>query len=224
MRVKICGLTDEAGLDAAIAAGADDAGFVVAPASPRHMDAARAAALAQTALAAGLRPWIVFQVRQTHFVEDAERYQSVCAFLANGPDAIGVQVHHFRPLTLASEKLHAGGRPLAAALAVRTRKDLDPAAHMSNAERLVLDAKPPKGAAYAGGHGRTFDWTVLEGWSAPKPWLLAGGLTPDNVAQAIAATRAPGVDVASGVERAPGVKDPVKIRDFVAAARAAASG
>lgn len=218
--VKICGLGRDADLQAAAEAGADEAGFVIAEQSPRHLETDRAIALAQAALAAGLRAWLVMQVRQTHFIADAERYQQVCARLAEASDAIGVQVHHWRPLSLRSERLHAGDRPLAGALAVGSAEDLRPAAAMTEADRLLLDAKPPKGAAYAGGHGAAFDWAVLAGWRAPKPWMLAGGLTPDTVGRAISTTRAPGVDVSSGVESAPGVKDPEKIRAFIAAAKA----
>ena len=87
------------------------------------------------------------------------------------------------------------------------------------ADRFLLDAKPPKGAKASGGHGAAFDWTILKGWRAPKPWLLAGGLTAENVAEAIAATGATAVDVSSGVERARGVKDAALIESFIEAAK-----
>jgi phosphoribosylanthranilate isomerase len=95
------------------------------------------------------------------------------------------------------------------------------------ADRILLDAKPPKDAAYPGGHGRTFDWSVLAGLGPEQPFMLSGGLNPDNVAEAIARIRGmglalTGVDVSSGVESAPGLKDIAKIRDFIAAAREAA--
>jgi len=89
------------------------------------------------------------------------------------------------------------------------------------ADRFVLEAKPPAAATRPGGNATAFDWSLLRGWRAPAPWLLAGGLTPATVAAAIRATGAAAVDVSSGVEQAPGVKDPALIRAFIAAARAA---
>ena len=88
-------------------------------------------------------------------------------------------------------------------------------------ENNACKTKPPEGADRTGGHGQAFDWSILRGWAAPKPWMLAGGLTPENVATAIAATGADAVDVSSGVESERGVKDEVLIRSFIAAAKAA---
>jgi phosphoribosylanthranilate isomerase len=88
-------------------------------------------------------------------------------------------------------------------------------------DRFLLDAKPPAGASLPGGNAAAFDWRLTAGRALPRPWLLAGGLTPENVADAVRQSGAPGVDVSSGVERARGVKDPVKIAAFVAAARGA---
>jgi len=107
------------------------------------------------------------------------------------------------------------------AIGVESRADLEAAARFSSADRLLIDAKPPAGADRTGGHGRAFDWSILERWNAPKPWLLAGGLTTDNVAAAVAATGADAVDVSSGVERESGVKDTGLIRSFIAAAKTA---
>jgi phosphoribosylanthranilate isomerase len=90
---------------------------------------------------------------------------------------------------------------------------------MGDADALLIDAKPPKDATRPGGNAQPFDWGIMRGWAAPGPWLLAGGLTVENVAQAIQLTSAPAVDVSSGVESAPGVKDPDLIRAFVAAVR-----
>ena len=104
-------------------------------------------------------------------------------------------------------------------MGVATGADLPP--DSGGVDRLLIETKPPAGATRPGGNAVAFDWSVLAGWTAPCPWLLAGGLTPDNVAAAIRATGAPAVDVSSGVERAPGVKDPALIRAFIAAARAA---
>ena len=104
---------------------------------------------------------------------------------------------------------------------VANRSDLSQTAGYTAADRLLIDAKPPVGADRTGGHGITFDWSILEGWQAPKPWLLAGGLTHENVASAIRATGADAVDVSSGVERETGVKDSGLIKQFIAAAQAA---
>ncbi len=108
------------------------------------------------------------------------------------------------------------------AIGVATRVDLAQAeAYEGVADILLIDAKPPKDATLPGGNGRPFDWSLTRGFRAPIPWLLSGGLDPDNVATAIALSGARGVDVSSGVENAPGVKDPARIRAFVVAARRA---
>lgn len=105
------------------------------------------------------------------------------------------------------------------AVGVEDRTDLDRASEFEAAQYLLLDARAPKGATQTGGHGTSFDWTVLEGWSSPRPWILAGGLNPANVADAIAATGASAVDVSSGVESARGIKDETLIESFLAAAK-----
>jgi phosphoribosylanthranilate isomerase len=105
------------------------------------------------------------------------------------------------------------------ALGVATVEDLAGAGAFEAADRLLIDAKPPTGADRTGGHGAAFDWAILEGWDAPRPWILAGGLTPENVAAAIAATGAPAVDVSSGVEKLRGLKDRERVRAFLRAAK-----
>ena len=105
------------------------------------------------------------------------------------------------------------------AFGVETAGDLTGAGAFSAADRLLIDAKPPKDADRTGGHGQAFDWSILKDWTAPKPWILAGGLTPENVAGAIAATGAPAVDVSSGVERLRGLKDKELVRAFLRAAK-----
>ena len=111
------------------------------------------------------------------------------------------------------------GLPVWRTVGVATSDDLPRDAGAADA--LLIEAKPPKGATRPGGNATSFDWSLLVGWQAPCPWLLAGGLTPENVADAIQMTGAPAVDVSSGVESAPGVKDPARIRAFIRAARAA---
>jgi phosphoribosylanthranilate isomerase len=111
------------------------------------------------------------------------------------------------------------GLPVWRTIGVAARADLPDVAGIADA--LLVEAKPPKDATRPGGNAVRFDWTLTQGWQAPVPWLLAGGLTPENVAEAVRTSGAAAVDVASGVESAPGVKDPARIRAFVAAARAA---
>jgi phosphoribosylanthranilate isomerase len=114
------------------------------------------------------------------------------------------------------------GRPVMKAIAIATIDDLGLAAgYMAVADRLLLDARPPKGAVLPGGNGTPFDWTLLAGFDPDISWMLSGGLAPGNVAEAIAVTGAPGVDVSSGVESAPGRKEADLIRAFVANARGA---
>ena len=113
------------------------------------------------------------------------------------------------------------GLPVIKAVGVAEPRDLDALWDYGLvADMLLIDAKPPKDAELPGGNGLAFDWRLLAGRQILKPWLLAGGLTPENVTQALRLTRAPGVDVSSGVESAPGIKDPDRIRDFIARATA----
>ncbi|MBW4092045.1 MAG: phosphoribosylanthranilate isomerase [Proteobacteria bacterium] len=204
VQVKICGITDPESLATAAEAGADWVGFVFFPPSPRALQPARAAALS-----AGL---VGGPGRVGLFVDptDAE----VAVVLDALPlDALQVYATAERVAALRARF----DRPVWRAIGVATASDLPAEA----ADRLVLEARPPATATRPGGNAIGFDWSVLRGWRAPVPWLLAGGLTPLTVAAAIRATGAPGVDVSSGVERAPGVKDPALIRAFVAAAHAA---
>lgn len=131
-----------------------------------------------------------------------------------------LQLHGRETPERAAEIKARTGREIWKAVGVAARDDLDALADYSAADRFVIDAKPPEDASYSGGHGAMFDWSILKGWSAPKPWLLAGGLTPDNVAAAIAATDAEAVDVSSGVERIRGWKSAELMARFLAAATA----
>ena len=202
--VKICGITTEAALDACVAAGVDWVGFVFYEASPRHVTVARASALARR-----LPPTIIpvgLFVRPV-----AATVAHVLAGVALG----AVQVYD-TPSRL--ETLREGfdvelweARPLAAD---------EPPPDRTTAQRLVIEARAPAGSDRPGGTGTTLDWPRLAGWAAPVPWMLAGGLTPDNVAAAIHESGAPAVDVSSGVEDAPGIKHSEAIHRFVLAARA----
>ncbi|MDE2517023.1 MAG: phosphoribosylanthranilate isomerase [Rhodospirillales bacterium] len=209
-KVKICGLNDPAGFDAAVAAGADWLGFVFFPASPRAILPAQAAAL--SARAPG--PQAGGPLRAGLFVDpDAAM---IAATLAEVKLDI-LQI--YAPLARAAALAASFGLPFWHPTGVSGRDDLPRDA--GSAAALLIETKAPKQATRPGGNGAMFDWRLLRGWTAPAPWLLAGGLTPDNVAEAIAVTGAAGVDVSSGVEAAPGRKDPARIRAFIAAAKAA---
>ncbi len=202
-RVKICGITTEAGMDAAVAAGADWVGLNFFPASPRHVTPQRAAELAA-------RPGLPTLVGLFVKPEDAE----IAAVLAAVTlDILQVYVNAPR----AAEIRARFGLPVWRAVGVSAAADLprDP----GGVDGFVIEAKAPPGATRPGGNAVTFDWSILAGWQAPAPWLLAGGLGPDNVAEAIRATGATAVDVASGVEREKGIKDPALVAAFARAAR-----
>lgn len=209
--VKICGLSTRETLDVALEARADMVGFVFFPPSPRHisLEAARdlGARVAGRALKAAL----------TVDADDAVFAELIAALK---PDLL--QLHGSEtPERVASVKARFG-LPVMKVLPVETAADLAAVArYRTVADRILFDARAPKEATRPGGLGKPFDWTLLKGIDPGLPWMLSGGLTPENVAEALRITDAPGVDVSSGVERAPGVKDPDKIRAFIKAARAA---
>jgi phosphoribosylanthranilate isomerase len=209
--VKICGLSTAATLDAALEAGADMVGFVFFPKSPRHIDLATARALGRQAR--GQATIVALSV-------DADDDTLKRIVDALSPDLM--QLHGRETPARVKEIGELCARPAMKAIGVAAPGDLAAAkAYESIADILLIDAKPPKGAALPGGNGRPFDWSLTRDFHARGPWLLSGGLDPDTVAAAIALSGARGVDVSSGVESAPGVKDSAKIRAFVAAARRA---
>jgi phosphoribosylanthranilate isomerase len=209
--VKICGLSTAATLDAALEAGADMVGFVFFPKSPRHIDLATARELGRQAR--GRATIVALSVDA-----DDDTLKRIVDALA--PDLM--QLHGSETPTRVKAIGELCARPTMKAIGVATREDLAAAkAYEGVADVLLIDAKPPKGAALPGGNGRPFDWSLTQDFHAPGLWLLSGGLDPDTVGAAIALSGARGVDVSSGVESAPGVKDSTKIRAFVAAARRA---
>jgi phosphoribosylanthranilate isomerase len=209
--VKICGLSTAATLDAALEAGADMVGFVFFPKSPRHIDLATARALGRQAR--GHATIVALSV-------DADDDTLKRIVDALSPDLM--QLHGSESPARVKEISELCARPTMKAIGVAARKDLAAAgAYEGVVDTLLIDAKPPKGAALPGGNGRPFDWSLTRDFHARGPWLLSGGLDPDTVAAAIALSQARGVDVSSGVESAPGVKDPARIRAFVATARRA---
>lgn len=208
-RVKICGLSTESTLAAALEAGADWIGLVHFPRSPRHVALTRAAALSN--LARGRAERVVLLVDP----DDA-----LVAAVVEAVDPDMIQLHGRESPARVAEIRHRTGRPVMKALGIATRADLAGLpAYAAVADRVLLDAKAPPDAALPGGNGRRFDWEILRGAALPPGTMLSGGLDAGNVAEALARTGLEAVDVSSGVESAPGTKDVDKIAAFVAAAR-----
>lgn len=209
IQVKICGLSTEPTLDAALDAGADLVGFVHFSRSPRHVALDRGAVLSRRAKGRAGR--VVLLV-------DPDDTLVAAAVASLDPDLI--QLHgHESPARVAAIRARTG-LPVMKALGVATRADLATIAEYSHtADRILLDAKPPKDAALPGGNGVAFDWSLLSGADLPAGTMLSGGLTPETVAEALRRTGLTAVDVSSGVETVPGVKDIDRIAAFIAAAR-----
>lgn len=209
IRVKICGLKTEADVLAVARAGAAYAGFVFFAKSPRHVTVDQARTLALAA------PIGLAKVALTVDADDA----ALDAIVDAVPLDI-LQLHgHETPDRVAAVRARYG-LPVMKAVGVADRADLAALdLYQSVADQILVDAKPPKDAVLPGGNGLSFDWTLLLGRVWRKPWMLAGGLTPENVALAIRSTNARQVDVSSGVETVPGVKDAGLIRSFITAAR-----
>ena len=209
--VKICGLATAATLEAALDAGADMVGLVFFAKSPRFVGLDHAHELAGQARD---------RARIVALTVDADDDLLAAIARVVGPDLL--QLHgRETPQRVATIK-QAFGLPAMKAIGVSTAADFARARdYASVADWLLIDAKPPQDAALPGGNGRPFDWRLARGFAPKVPWLLSGGLDADNVGEAIALSGARGVDVSSGVERAPGVKDENRIAAFAAAARAA---
>ncbi|WP_322891548.1 MULTISPECIES: phosphoribosylanthranilate isomerase [unclassified Yoonia] len=208
-RVKICGLRDAAMLDAAVQAGAAYVGLVFFEKSPRNVTLAQAAALA-AAVPAG--------VAKVALVVNADNAQ-LDALLAQVPVDI-LQLHGSETPARVTEVKARYGLPVMKAVGVAGPDDLAALeTYAQVADQLLVDAKPPMDADLPGGNGLAFDWRLIAGRRWPVPWMLAGGLTPANVAEAVALTGARQVDVSSGVESAPGVKNAALIAAFCAALR-----
>ena len=214
VRVKICGLRTAADVAAVAAAGAAYAGFVFFPKSPRHLTVEAARELALGA------PEGLCKVALTVNADDA----TLDAIVEAVPLDM-LQLHgHETPERVAEVKARYG-LPVMKAIGVADEGDLAGLMEMSlAADQLLIDAKPVPGAALPGGNGLAFDWRLLVGRKWLRPWMLAGGLTPENVAQALRLTGARQVDVSSGVEGAPGVKDAARIAAFVQAAQGGKDG
>jgi phosphoribosylanthranilate isomerase len=208
--VKICGLSTPETLDAALVGGADMVGFVFFPPSPRHVTLDVARALGRQAKGRAVK------VALSVDADDADLENSIDALK---PDIL--QLHGKESVARVRDIKQKFGLPVMKALAVETRADLATLpGYAAVCDRILFDAKPPKDATRPGGLGAVFDWHLLEGLDLKLPFMVSGGLTAANVAEALRITRAGGVDISSGVESAPGIKDPDMIRAFIRAARA----
>lgn len=206
VRAKICGLSTPESLDAAIGGGAAHVGFVFFPPSPRHVGFGPAS---------GLAARVPSQVGRVGVFVDPDDALVDAAIAAGRLTAL--QLHKVTAGRAAVLRKRTG-LSIWAAVAVRTRADLAAARDFDGAADLILyDAKTPEGSTLPGGMGVRFDWGLLDGVVQKLPWALSGGLTPDNVADAVHQTRADLVDVSSGVESAPGIKDMDKIAAFLKA-------
>ena len=208
--VKICGLSTRETLDVALGAGADMVGFVFFPPSPRHLSLEAARELGKQASGRASRVALTVDADDATLGNIVEIVQ---------PDLLQL---HGKETTARLRDIRAKfGVPVMKVIAVETAADLAPlAGYAGVADRILFDARAPKGATRPGGLGAVFDWQLLAKLDLKLPYLVSGGLTAENLAEAVRVTRAGGVDVSSGVERSPGVKDPGMIRDFIRAARA----
>lgn len=204
LAIKICGLSTPDTVGAAVRAGASHVGFVHFPKSPRHVAADQMRALAAA---------IPASIEKVGVVVDPD--DELLADLVASGALTALQLHGKESPQRAAAIRQRFGLPVWKAIAVKTRADIDGAnAYTGAVDRLLFDAKTPDGAALPGGMGLRFDWTLLNGLSIGMPWGLSGGLSADNVAEAVRVTAAPLIDISSGVESAPGIKSVDKIMAF----------
>lgn len=207
--VKICGLKTPETLDAALDAGADMVGFVLFPPSPRHLGPEAARMLGER---------VKGRAKKVALSVDASDSDLAAVIDALKPDML--QLHGKEAPERVASVRSRFRLPVMKALPVETRADLSQIhIYAKVVDWLLFDGRAPHGATRPGGLGKTFDWQILEKLNPGVPFMLSGGLDAANLAEALRITRAPAVDVSSGVERAPGEKDPNKIRAFVFAAR-----
>ncbi len=211
LTVKICGLSTPETLDAALDAGADMVGFMFFPASPRHLSIGAAREL-------GAR--VKGRAKKVAVSVDADDATLENCIEAVRPDLL--QLHGKETVARIRDIKARFGVGVMKVIPVETSADLvSVAGYAAVADRILFDARAPKDATRPGGLGTPFDWHLLENLKLAVPFMVSGGINAGNVAEALRVTRAPGVDVSSGVESAPGVKDIGLIRAFIAAARAA---
>ena len=211
--VKICGLSTPETLDAALGAGADMVGFVFFPPSPRHLQFDVARALGQR---------VRGRAQKVALTVDADPAFLQSIVEALGPDIL--QLHGAESVAQITAIRRKFGLPVMKAVPIAVKEDLVRiGTYATVADRLLFDARAPRDATRPGGLGNTFDWHLLKNVRSGMPFMLSGGLHATNIVDALRITRATGIDVSSGVERAPGVKDVDKIIAFVRAARRAAT-
>ena len=209
LTVKICGLRSPETLDVALESGADMVGFVFFPPSPRNIGLELARPLGERVRGRAAKVALTVNANDQTLYDIVETLK---------PDML--QLHGTETPDRVVMVRSRFGLPVMKALPIAERADLSPIRQYAMvADRLLFDARAPLEATRPGGLGKPFDWTLLKGVATRVPFMLSGGLDANNVAEAVRITRAPGVDVSSGVERAPGVKDPDKIRNFIRAAR-----
>lgn len=209
VEIKICGLMTPAIVDVALDAGADFVGFVFFPPSPRNIGFEAARALGER---------VRGRARKVALSVDADNDFLAACIDALKPDML--QLHGRETPERVGVVRSRFGLPVMKALPIEDRSDLSPIRLFAGvADRLIFDARPPRDATRPGGLGKSFDWTLLAGINPGVPYMLSGGLDESNVAEALRITGANAVDVSSGVERAPGIKDADKIRGFVRAVR-----
>lgn len=212
--VKICGLTSEADVEMAVEAGADMIGVVVVEASPRFVPFEKAQALIRRAAELGAEPWVVATIAVPWLDQLVDETPEIGAVQLHGKETPGQVAFFARRHQLV---------PVIKAMGIARPRDLAEAEAFEAADAFLFDAKPPKDSDREGGHGRSFDWSILKGFRIHdhEDWTLSGGLTPENVAEAVRQSGAAAVDVSSGVEASPGVKDKAKVEAFIKAAKAA---
>ena len=211
--VKICGLSTPETLDAALDASADMVGFVFFPPSPRHLQFDVARALGQR---------VRGRAQKVALTVDADPAFLQSIVEALGPDIL--QLHGAESVAQITAIRRKFGLPVMKAVPIAVKEDLARiGTYATVADRLLFDARAPRDATRPGGLGNTFDWHLLKNVRSGVPFMLSGGLDATNIVDALRITRATGIDVSSGVERAPGVKDVDKIIAFVGAARRAAA-
>jgi phosphoribosylanthranilate isomerase len=208
--VKICGLSTRETLEAALHAGADMVGFVFFPRSPRHLSLEQARELGRQANGRAVKVALSVDADDATLANIVEALQ---------PDIL--QLHGRESVARVRDVKQKFGLRVMKALPIETPDDLAAlAGYATVADHILFDARAPKHATRPGGLGAPFDWRVLESLDIERPFMVSGGLHVANVAEALRVTRAGGIDVSSGVESAPGLKDPDMIRAFVRAARA----
>ncbi|UCI19757.1 phosphoribosylanthranilate isomerase [Mesorhizobium sp. B2-1-8] len=209
--IKICGLKTDQAMAAALAGGASHVGFIFFPKSPRYVEPVEAGRLREAARGKALAVAVTVDAKDAFLDEIVEKMQ---------PDML--QLHGSETPERVAELKARHGLPVMKALPLSEAADLDRIRpFIGVADRFLFDAKPPRGSELPGGNGVTFDWRILAGLDAGIDYMLSGGLNAANIGDALRLANPPAIDISSGVESAPGIKDPALIEQFFRAVRAA---